>query len=470
MSKIILVWAGGTWMSAIAGILHKLNFKNLVCIDANQSQITDNLQNMWIDVIIWHGKYKIHEWDAVIYSEAVAESPEVLQAKQIAESYSKAMLVMNYFQFLGEISKYFVTVGFTWTNGKSSCTSLAIYSASKCLPGFWLGIVWALVGDFDNKNYLVNEKYKEDINQIFEFIFNGKKLPYDLVKKYLFVVEACEYKRHFLHLDLDYACISSLELDHTDYYKDWSDYVSAFTHLIRNVRKNVFVAENLKNISEIQDEKNIYVKTDSFYLKYIWGKNRQANASLVCDVLSQIQKDGFEINDVDLAWSFADFKWLRRRMEYLWDSKKWALIYSDYGHVASSIAFGYQNLKEKYPGKKISVIFQPHQIARILMNRNEFVESFKWYEKVYIYDIYAARERIEDYKEQMQNIAHLSDGKVSDLVSFWNIFAERCGGKYLVNFDEVKWILDGIWSDEILIFFSAWDLDYKMRKQMNLKS
>jgi UDP-N-acetylmuramate-alanine ligase len=53
------------------------------------------------------------------------------------------------------------------------------------------------------------------------------------------------------------------------------------------------------------------------------------------------------------------------------------LIYSDYGHVASSIAFGYENLKEKYPGKKISVIFQPHQIARILMNRNEFTESFK---------------------------------------------------------------------------------------------
>lgn len=462
MSKIILVWAGGTWMSAIAGILHKLNFKNLVCIDANQSQITDNLQNMWIDVIIWHGKYKIHEWDAVIYSEAVAESIEVIEAKNIVKSYSKAMLVMNYFQFLWEISKYFVTVWFTWTNGKSSCTSLAIYSASKCFTKFWLWIVWALVADFDNKNYLVNENYTADINQIFEFIFNGKKLPYDLVKKYLFVVEACEYKRHFLHLDLDYACISSLELDHTDYYKDWSDYLSAFTQLIRNVRKNVFVAESLANVSEIQDEKNIYVKSESFYLKNLRWKNRQANASLIFNVFSQINKDWFEINDIDLAWSFADFKGLWRRTEYLWESKNWALIYSDYWHVASSIAFGYENLKEKYPGKKISFIFQPHQIARILMNRNEFVESFKWYEKVYIYDIYAAREKIEDYKGQMQNIAHLNE--VSDLVSFWNVFAEHCGGKYLVSFNEVQWILDGMWSDEILIFFSAWDLDYKMRK------
>lgn len=468
MSKIILVWAGGTGMSAVAGILHKLNFKNLVCIDSNQSQITDNLQNMWIDVIIWHGKYKIHEWDAVIYSEAVVESIEVVDAKNIARSYSKAMLVMNYFQFLGEISKYFVTVGFTWTNGKSSCTSLAIYSASKCFPWFWLGIVWALVGDFDNKNYLVNEKHVSDIAQIFEFILSGKKLPYNLVKKYLFIVEACEYKRHFLHLDLDYACISSLELDHTDYYKDWSDYISAFNQLIYGVRKNVFVAESLENVPEIKNEKNIYVKSESFYLKYLWWKNRQLNTSLVYNVLSQVQKDGFEVSDVDLNWSFTDFKWIRRRMEYLWDSINWTSIYSDYGHVASSIIFWYENLKEKYPGKKISVIFQPHQIARILMNRNEFKKAFQWYEAVYIYDIYAAREKIENYSEQMKSITNLAD--VSDLVSFGNVFAEHCGGKYLVDFDWVKWVLDEMRNDEILIFFSAWDLDYKVRKVIDMKS
>lgn len=115
----------------------------------------------------------------------------------------------------------------------------------------------------------MNENHILDISNIFEFIFFGKKLPYDLVKKYLFVVEACEYKRHFLHLDLDYVCISSLELDHTDYYKDRSDYLSAFTQLIGNVRKNVFVAESLANIEEIKSENNIYVKAESFYLKYL---------------------------------------------------------------------------------------------------------------------------------------------------------------------------------------------------------
>ena len=42
---------------------------------------------------------------------------------------------MNYFQFLGEISKYFTTIGITGTNGKSSTTALTIYGA-KDLPNF----------------------------------------------------------------------------------------------------------------------------------------------------------------------------------------------------------------------------------------------------------------------------------------------------------------------------------------------
>jgi UDP-N-acetylmuramate--alanine ligase len=72
-------------------------------------------------------------------------------------------------------------------------------------------------------------------------------------------VEACEYKRHFLHLDLDYAIITSLELDHTDYYKDQKDYDSAFVQLINKVKQNIFVPDNLK-LSKFFDTKKI-IKT-----------------------------------------------------------------------------------------------------------------------------------------------------------------------------------------------------------------
>ncbi|MBR2158027.1 hypothetical protein IJ913_01135 [bacterium] len=85
---------------------------------------------------------------------------------------------------------------------------------------------------------------------LFDYIFTGKRLPYELVKKYYFFLEACEYKRHFLHLDLEYLLITNLELDHTDYYKDWEDYRSAFLQINQNTKKLTFVLENKGNTVE----------------------------------------------------------------------------------------------------------------------------------------------------------------------------------------------------------------------------
>ena len=153
-------------------------------------------------------------------------------------------------------------------------------------------------------------------------------------------------------------------------------------------------------------------------------------------------------------------------MEYLWVSSNWTEIYSDYGHIASSIAFAYEDLKLKYPDKRISVIFQPHQIARIIMNRDLFPMAFEWYNQIFIYDIYAAREKINDYKRQIKSITNSSNEILLDLVSLWNAFAKHCGGVYLVTFEEIKWVLDLMWYDEILIFFSAGELDYDFRKYL----
>ncbi|MEI7557355.1 MAG: hypothetical protein WCJ45_00410 [bacterium] len=48
----------------------------------------------------------------------------------------KAMVILNYFQFLGEVSKYFKSIGFAGTNGKSSSTALAIHTVKDVMPDF----------------------------------------------------------------------------------------------------------------------------------------------------------------------------------------------------------------------------------------------------------------------------------------------------------------------------------------------
>ena len=52
-----------------------------------------------------------------------------------------------------------------------------------------------------------------------------------------FVLESCEYKRHFLAYYPQYAIITNIELDHVDYYKDMEDYRSAFETFANQVKK-----------------------------------------------------------------------------------------------------------------------------------------------------------------------------------------------------------------------------------------
>ena len=462
MWNIVLVWAGWTWMSGVAWLLYDLWYTNLVCIDGFQSELTDKLEKKWLKVIIGHDKYEPKLDDIVIYSEAVVDSPEVTKARNLAKENKKITLIISYFQFLGEISKYFITVGFAWTNGKSSTTALAIHTAKKLLPNFGLGILWALVPEFDNQSYYLNPDHKNNIRSIFDFILTWKSsdiLWTHLLKSVYFFVEACEYKRHFLYLDLDYVVITSLELDHTDYYKDIKDYLSAFQQLINRTKQKVLVPKRLKNVSwsNIQE---ISIKKIPF--THIRGGHNNVNGSLVLALLTELWKSSGIIRQ-NLLSSLKTFGWLWRRLELLKTNKNGAKIFTDYGHMASSIELGYLALKKKFPGKKLFVIFQPHQINRIVIGWEDFQRTLKKYDKVMIYDIYAARENIKDFIEHHAFIKKENTRTLNDL---GNHFAKICGGTYTTDFSVIIKEIEQTEKNTIIVIYSAWDIDYSLRRRL----
>ncbi len=456
MWNIVLLGAWWTWMSWVASILHDLWFSNLVCIDWFKSQLTDKLKQKWIRTIIWHGRHKINLDDIIIYSEAVNDCIEIQEAKKLFKEKQKVLRLRNYFQFLGEISKYFQTIWISWTNWKSSTTSLAIYTADKNLKNFWLWILWALVPQFNNNSYLINNKIKSDLKNIFDYIIIWKKLNYDNVKKYIFIVEACEYKRHFLNLDLDYSIITNIELDHTDYYTDLKDYKSAFTQLISKTKNNVLVLDNrYDKILKITKDKNkiIKVKKAKFWFKYILWDHNQQNWSLVKSIIKILNK---KISATKIASTMLDFKWLWRRLEFLWTNLNWSKIFSDYWHMASSIHIWYSALRSKFKKEKIITIFQPHQINRIETGRNDFIKAFKDYNQVFIYDIYAARESLDTFKKfKIKSIQELGEN-----------FAKVCWWEYIWDFDNIKKIIQSWQKNEIIVIYSAWDIDYKIRQNI----
>jgi UDP-N-acetylmuramate--alanine ligase len=89
------------------------------------------------------------------------------------------------------------------------------------------------------------------------------------------------------------------------------------------------------------------------------------------------------------------------------------MIFSDYGHMATSIKLCYNALRQHFPDKKLIAIFQPHQINRVLRERKEFSEVLKNFDHTYIYNIYAARENLN---EQLENFKHLNIQNANSIV------------------------------------------------------
>jgi UDP-N-acetylmuramate-alanine ligase len=139
-----------------------------------------------------------------------------------------------------------------------------------------------------------------------------------IIKKYTFIVEACEYKRHFLHLDPDRTAITSLELDHTDYYRDMDDYQEAFVQLIKKTKQQVFLAPNMDidRIPKKHQNKCRITKQEQVIFNYVFGEHYQINSSLLIPVLDMMGCPSIDHNVRE------NFHGLWRRMEYLGTTKQ----------------------------------------------------------------------------------------------------------------------------------------------------
>lgn len=467
--KIMLIWAWWSWISSIGLILKDLWFDNIVGIDVAESEISKKLENRWIRVVYWHWIEMPNKEDFVIYSDAAINSPEVQKSLEYEALWEKYYhRPYSYFDFIWEISKYFITLAIAWTHGKSTSTAIAISSLSKISDHFGMGILWALVPEFDNNNYLINQNYNKDIKIIFEHIISWsyKWFNKDVVKKYFFVIEADEFNRHLLKLDADYATIHNIELDHSDCFQNIDEYYNVFKIFAEKVRFQIFWLNwepLVKKLGEEMPNKFQLLDTENFaFLHLIW-KHNQNNATLIFNLFKNICSN---IESEQIKNSIIEFKGLWRRTETIKTTKSWSLIISDYWHHPSEIKTVLLALKERYPDKKICCIFQPHQARRVIEFWDDFIKTMKLADTKYIYKIYTARENIEMLIEWIEN-KELKNLNSIEMIG--NRFAEKVEWEYVTNLDKIKNIINKLWKNEILVYFSAWNLDYEIRMRDWLK-
>jgi len=366
---IHFIGIGGIGISAIAKMFLQQNV-DISGSDSDRSALIDELKTFGAKVFLGHGASNISpECDLVVYTNAISEdNSELVEAKR------RGIKTLSYPEALGEISKDKFTIAISGNAGKTTTTALLgqILIDAGLSPTIIAGS-------------LVNFTDKDGNIMRTNFVYGERKI---------FVVEADEYKRAFLNLEPKILAINNIEEDHLDYYKDITDIQDAFTELTNQVPKEglVICSTQDKKVSPVLSSAqgtvlNYADVSLSGYSIDLPGEHNRDNARVAIVIALALGVDEQRIKN-----SLQNFKGLWRRFEYKGKTDKGMLVYDDYAHNPKKIEALIAGVKEKFPKKRIVIIFQPHLFSRTKHMLDLFAKSFAGIDRIIITPIYAARE------------------------------------------------------------------------------
>jgi UDP-N-acetylmuramate--alanine ligase len=384
IKRVYFIGAGGIGMSALARYFKKRGC--IVCgYDKTQTALTLALEEEGI---------------LISYTDDVASLPvEFLEkADDLLVVYTPAIpkdsLLLNYFrnkgfdlqkrsQVLGIISKGQYCIAVAGTHGKTTTSSIIAHILTD--SGF--GCTAFLGGITTNyqSNFLLGDN--------------------DVV-----VVEADEYDRSFLTLHPDLSVITSMDADHLDIYGDASQLEESFHLFAAQLKEggSLFVKKGLPvnnaltyGIESNADAEahNIRVEGANFVFDYrgghteindlqlmLPGKHNVENATVAIAAALQLGIDAEKIKS-----AIACFKGVKRRFEYIVKQEDEIYI-DDYAHHPEELRACFDAVRQLYPEKKLTVIFQPHLFSRTRDFADEFAKVLSSVDELLLLDIYPARE------------------------------------------------------------------------------
>lgn len=381
--SVFMVGAGGSGMRGLAFIL-KNKGKKIVGVDRDYNEKI--------------AQQDLAQSELLIFSDAVADDhPLRSQARKqnIAE--------MAYHVAVGELARTYTTVAVAGTHGKSSTTAVLahIMIEAGLDPTVLVG---ASVPSWQGQNARVGNS---------EF----------------FLVEADEYRDHFLSLEPAYAIVTTVDFDHPDYFNSLADVKKSFDKFIRQVTGEV-------------------VTSDKVARDFVAGEHMQYNAALA---LKMAEKLGVERSRAEK--SLASWRGLSRRMEELGDWKGIKIV-SDYGHHPKEIATTLAAARNKYIDQKILVLFEAHTLERLKVFSQNFVEVLSKADGVLLTPIFIPPGREEETQEASEELGLLLHDLSNHGVLTQQIF----------NYSELTPKLEQLASQyDVALAFTAGELDSKLR-------
>ena len=320
------------------------------------------------------------EFSLVIYTPAIPK-----QHKELVWLKNEGCRVLKRSEALGLISKQFKTIAVSGTHGKTTTSSMIAHVLNQSSVGTnaFLGGVSTNLGS----NILLNEKS-----------------PYA-------VVEADEFDRSFLTLSPYITVCTSTDADHLDIYGNHKELLDAFQQFVNQTAADgLFIShesvdligDNKVNygldngdihVSNIKVEDGHFVftaKTNTFQIENIqFGVSGLHNVENALATIGVCQAIG--VSDEEIKNGLESYKGVKRRFEYHIQTPEKIFI-DDYAHHPKEIKALVSSVRELFPDKKITGVFQPHLYSRTKDFADDFAKELSKLDQTILLDIYPARE------------------------------------------------------------------------------
>ncbi len=384
INRVFFVGVGGIGMSALARYFAKRG--QLVCgYDKTKTRLTETLENEGIIITYTDNVSSIpeaflspQEDTLVVYTPAIPKDAKVLNHfRDLGFSLKKRSEV------LGIISKGMFCIGIAGTHGKTTTSSIVAHILTDTGYG-----CTAFLGGIAS-NYNSNVLYGDN-NVV--------------------VVEADEYDRSFLTLHPDVAVITSMDADHLDIYGDKNQLEESFRLYASQLKADgkLYVHEGLPlansttyAASATANAKaiNLRVEGAKFVFDYEDDNQAIADISLMLPGKHNVENTTVAIaialrlgiNPEKVKQAVANFKGVKRRFEYIVNNETQIYI-DDYAHHPEELRACFDAVRQLYPEKVLTVIFQPHLFTRTRDFADDFASVLETADELLLLDIYPARE------------------------------------------------------------------------------
>jgi UDP-N-acetylmuramate--alanine ligase len=391
IKAVYFVGAGGIGMSAIARYF--INRGLVVAgYDKTPSDLTHQLEK---EGMLIHYEENLDEIPhacrnssscLVVYTPAIPEKHKELQYFR-----ANGFEVVKRAQVLGTLTRTHKGLCVAGTHGKTTTSTMCahIMHQSHVDCNAFLGGI--------SKNYGTN------------YILSDKS---DYI-----VIEADEFDRSFHWLRPWMSVITATDPDHLDIYGTKEAYLESFRHYTELIQPGgaLIIHDALEMKPNVQEGVKTYIYSrdkGDFHAENININNGEITFDFISPIenikdiqlgqpvpiniengiaaMAMAQLNGCTTEEI--KYGMQTYSGVDRRFDFKIKNDKHVFL-SDYGHHPKEVMQSAKSLRELYPNRKITAMFQPHLYTRTRDFYKDFADALSLFDEVILTEIYPAREQ-----------------------------------------------------------------------------